>query len=276
MKIYYREEQTAKHRDSFSPSAHKPALVVKSWLRLDATAEVVGFEPLDRDEIALAHDRAYVDGVLDLAHPNGFGNTSATIAESLPFTTGSFYAAARRAFDYRESCASPTSGFHHAGYEHAGAFCTFNGLVIAAQKLHRVDGANRVGVLDLDCHYGNGTDDILARLALNYIRHYTFGGERIRKDEAEAWLKSLPTVLGIFADCDVVLYQAGADPHVDDPLGGVLTTEQLYRRDLTVFSTLKKLGVPVAWNLAGGYQTPIRKVLDIHDNTVRAFLEVGL
>ena len=39
-----------------------------------------------------------------------------------------------------------------------------------------------------------------------------------------------------------------------------------------MFKTLKDLNVPVAWNLAGGYQTPLRKVLDIHDNTARAFL----
>jgi hypothetical protein len=33
------------------------------------------------------------------------------------------------------------------------------------------------------------------------------------------------------ADCDVLLYQAGADPHINDPLGGWLTTAQLRERD---------------------------------------------
>jgi hypothetical protein len=64
--------------------------------------------------------------------------------------------------------------------------------------------------------------------------------------------------------------------HVDDPLGGSMTTDQLYRRDLAVFYSLQSLGIPCAWNLAGGYQTPIRKVLDIHDNTLRAAAEVWL
>lgn len=49
-----------------------------------------------------------------------------------------------------------------------------------------------------------------------------------------------------------------------------LTTDQLFRRDLAVFRVLKDLVIPVAWNLAGGYQEPLRKVLDIHDNTMRA------
>lgn len=30
------------------------------------------------------------------------------------------------------------------------------------------------------------------------------------------------------------------------------------------------MDIPVVWNLAGGYQTPLRKVLDIHDNTMKA------
>jgi acetoin utilization deacetylase AcuC-like enzyme len=275
MKIFYRPEQTALSAgDSFSPSAEKPAEVVASWLRLDPTAEVVGFEPLTRHDLALAHDRAYVDDVLDLIKPNGFGNKLASIAKTLPYTTGSFYAAARHAFITKESAVSPTSGFHHAGYDRGGGFCTFNGLVIAAQKLRRYGSAKRVGILDLDCHYGNGTDEIIRRLSLDTIDHYTFGGERIHQHNAEQWLKDLPALLTRFAGCAVVLYQAGADAHVDDPLGGVLTTEQLYERDLIVFKTLKSLNVPVAWNLAGGYQKPIRKVLDIHDNTARAFLAV--
>jgi acetoin utilization deacetylase AcuC-like enzyme len=65
-----------------------------------------------------------------------------------------------------------------------------------------------------------------------------------------------------------LLYQAGADPHIADPLGGWLTTAQLRERDRLVFTRCKALGLPVAWNLAGGYQNPLRKVLDIHDNTM--------
>ncbi|OZB47637.1 MAG: hypothetical protein B7X60_05745 [Polynucleobacter sp. 39-45-136] len=70
--------------------------------------------------------------------------------------------------------------------------------------------------------------------------------------------------------CDVILYQAGADPHINDPLGSWLTTAQLFERDLLVFQAAAELGIPVAWNLAGGYQTPLRRVLEIHDNTMRA------
>ena len=62
----------------------------------------------------------------------------------------------------------------------------------------------------------------------------------------------------------------------DDPLGGWLTTAQLRERDAIVFATLRELDIPVAWNLAGGYQVEadgsIPKVLEIHTNTAREAL----
>jgi hypothetical protein len=48
------------------------------------------------------------------------------------------------------------------------------------------------------------------------------------------------------------------------------------KRDLIVFETAKAMGLPIAWNLAGGYQTPLRRVLDIHDNTLKACAKIYL
>jgi len=86
--------------------------------------------------------------------------------------------------------------------------------------------------------------------------------------QAELFLASIPALVEAMSDCDVMLYQAGADPHIDDPLGGWLTTAQLRERDRVVFESAKRYGVPIAWNLAGGYQQPLCKVLEIHDNTM--------
>ena len=51
-----------------------------------------------------------------------------------------------------------------------------------------------------------------------------------------------------------------------------MTDAQLKRRDEIVFSVFGKLGIPLAWNLAGGYQKPITKVLKIHRETAKACL----
>ena len=71
---------------------------------------------------------------------------------------------------------------------------------------------------------------------------------------------------------DIVLYQAGADPHINDPLGSLgMTTEQMFDRDRIVFQRCKERRVPVLFVLAGGYQEPIEtKLLPLHVNTFRA------
>lgn len=267
LKVFYNENQTAEKNTSFSPSAFKPAQVLQSWRDLGLPIRVTNFRPLTPRQIATAHDLFYVQGVLGCNIPNGFGNQLREIAKTLPYTTGSFVAAAMFAATHKRPAASLTSGFHHAGFDNGGGFCTFNGLVIAAMLLKKWGLAKKVGILDLDMHYGNGTDNIIKKLNLDFISHYTFGGTMVSKESAEIFLKQLPDIVCNLKDCDVILFQAGADPHVDDPLGGVLTSEQMQRRDRIVFENAKKIGVPVAWNLAGGYQSPLRKVLDIHDAT---------
>jgi acetoin utilization deacetylase AcuC-like enzyme len=180
--------------------------------------------------------------------------------------------AARYVAKHGGVAAAPCSGFHHAGWARGEGFCTFNGLMVTAATLHK-EGARRIGILDCDMHYGDGTDDIIERLGNpSWVRHFTAGE---RPQSAEPFLSTvLPAELERLKDCSVVLYQAGADPHVDDPLGGWLTTDQLHMRDELVFSTLRELGIPVVWNLAGGYQRDatggIPRVLEIHDNTMRA------
>jgi len=274
MKVFYNKQQSVKGNSSFSPSAGKPTRVIDGWQKLGLPVEILSFSPLHPKDVALAHSEEYVQGILDQTRTNGFGNRLKIVADSLLWTTGSFVAAARHAVTTGEAAISPTSGFHHARYGDGGGFCTFNGLVIAAQILRRDGLANRVGILDLDQHYGDGTVDIVKKLGLDYIEHYTYGGYSITPENAEAWLRSLPDIVKSFKDCDVVLFQAGADSHIDDPLGGSFTTDQMRRRDRIVFETLKNLGVPVAWNLAGGYQDPIEKVLEIHNNTAIQCVEI--
>ena len=65
-----------------------------------------------------------------------------------------------------------------------------------------------------------------------------------------------------------MIYQAGADLHVNDPLGGFLTTAELAERDRIVFFVAKASGIPVVWNLARGYQEPVARILELHRNTM--------
>ena len=265
---------------SYSPSAGKPVQVVQSWKALGLPLEFHAPDPVSPAEFALAHDAKFVNAVLGLRANNGFGNRSAAVAASLPWTSGAMRSAARHAWRHGGAAIAPCSGFHHAGWGRGLGFCTFNGLMVTAATLH-AEGAGRIGILDCDQHFGDGTQDIMQKLgASKWVRHFTAGQHYDSPGDAPLFFERLPAVIRTFSDCDVVLYQAGADPHVNDPLGGWLTTAQLLERDRLVFQLLAAQGTPVAWNLAGGYQKEpdgsIPKVLEIHDNTMRACAEVFL
>ena len=275
--VFYSPAMVA-HAASFSPSAGKPAQVVESWKTLGVPIQLRAPQPVSVEQFGLAHAPQFVADVLYGRRENGFGNHLPAVAATLPYTSGAMLSAAREALNNRLGAVAPCSGFHHAGYDFAGGFCTFNGLMVTVAVLLAEGLVSKVGILDCDQHWGNGTDDIIDRLHLqDQVVHYGPTREFGTPTRAEAFLAKIPQVLDRFSDCDLVLYQAGADPHIDDPLGGWLTTEQLYQRDLAVLMGLRLLGIPVAWNLAGGYQRDendsIRPVLDIHDNTLLAFAE---
>lgn len=266
--MFYCESQVADPQ-RVSPSASKPRLIVQRWRKRKFPIEIHMPQPVSLDDLVRAHDRKYVEDVLACRASNGFGNRSASVARSLPWTSGSMLSAARHAIQARQVSCAPCSGFHHAGWDHASGFCTFNGLMVTALALRAEGLAGRVGILDCDQHYGDGTEDIIDRVeARAWIRHVTAGRDYPRN--AGRFLGALPGIVKSFAGCDVLLYQAGADPHIDDPLGGFLDDEQLATRDAIVFTGARQLGLAVAWNLAGGYQEPLDKVLEIHDRTMEA------
>jgi acetoin utilization deacetylase AcuC-like enzyme len=271
--VYYTPRMVADSA-SFSPSAAKPAQVVAAWQERGLPIEIIEPVPVTVEQLARAHDLGHVERILAGRAPNGFGNSSPEVAATLVHTSGAMLSAARRAIAARSVACAPVSGFHHATHRRAGAFCTFNGLMVAALALHHEDRVERVGILDYDMHYGDGTDAIIEETGAAFVVHYSAGEHYQVEGDGPRLLAELPACVRAMAGCGVVLYQAGADQHVHDPLGGVLTTEELRRRDEIVFGELAALGIPVAWNLAGGYQKEpdgsIPRVLEIHENTARA------
>ena len=274
--VFYSPKLVA-NANSYSPSASKPSLVVESWQELGISIGLHEPIPATVDELCLAHSKSYVEKVLSCKADNGFGNRLPEVAASLPYTTGAFICAARKALENGQVAVAPVSGFHHAGFHESGGFCTFNGLIVAAQVLKIAGLVNKIGIIDFDHHYGNGSVEIIRHLGLSdWLFQYSAGAEYRRSDQAVEFLKRIPEIVSRFVDVDLILYQAGADPHIADPLGGFLTTAQLAERDRLIFENAKSWGIPIAWNLAGGYQDFFRGVLNIHDNTLKACAEVYL
>ena len=275
MKIFYNDKQNCTEASSYSPSASKPALFVADTLKHFPQVDVVLSGPVRLEDLYRAHHPEYVQGILAGKIDNGFGNRSLGVAATLLYTSGSLLDAAQFALQSNAHSCSPTSGFHHAGFQAAQGFCTFNGLMVAAAALHDTRDI-QVGILDIDQHYGNGTSDIIRKKNIDYVKHHTFGrhfrdGQDCARGQFEVWLTD---AIADLQSCDLVVYQAGADPHIEDPLGGCLSTEQMRQRDRQVFESFK--GKPLVWNLAGGYQKDanggIEPVLALHRNTVQEWI----
>ena len=265
--VFYSDEMLAES-DSRSPSAGKPKFVLESWERAGLPIELRPVVPATAEDFYLAHYPSFVDAILAGKADNGFGNRRPDVARSLPYTTGAMLSAASMALQCGIACA-PVSGFHHAGYTTAEMFCTLNGLMVTAIKLLRERRVARVLILDLDFHYGNGTEEIIQRLNLkDKIENATFGRWYCTAPQAPKYLDHLARVVKTFPQYGLILYQAGADLHVDDPLGGILDSEQMRQRDRVVFEGAKAANVPIAWDLAGGYQDPISSVVRIHRATM--------
>lgn len=271
--VFYCDEMVA-DADSFAPSASKPKPVIEAWRAAGIPIDIRPIVPVTVKELFAAHDPDYVMGVLGSLIDNGFRNRRPEVARSLPFTSGAMLCAARHAPDHGVACA-PVCGFHHARYAEASGYCTFNGLIVTAIRLLVEGKVRRIMILDADMHLGNGTDELIERLALaDKVDNISLSRWFATPAQAQRYLECIERESAQFHEYDLVLYQAGADVHVDDPLGGVLTTEQMRVRDETVFRAAKAAGVPLAWNLAGGYQQPLSIVIDLHTQTMRECAKV--
>ena len=70
---------------------------------------------------------------------------------------------------------------------------------------------------------------------------------------------------------DLIYYLAGADPYMEDQLGGLaLTLEGLKERDRIVLAAARSRRIPIAVTFAGGYARRVQDTVQIHVNTILA------
>ena len=166
-----------------------------------------------------------------------------------------------------------------------------NDVAVAAMTLLRDAAVERIAIVDLDVHHGNGTATIFAdeSRVFTFSMHHQWNYPALKPpsdldvglddgmgdDEYLSLLNEhLPTVLE--HQPNLIFYLAGADPFQEDELGGLgLTKAGLRARDETVLSKVRAAGVPVAVTLAGGYAMKLPDTVDIHCATVEAALAAG-
>jgi acetoin utilization deacetylase AcuC-like enzyme len=258
-------------------------------------------EPVTERDLRRVHTPEYVQAIRTgeprpLAESQKFP-WSPELFPSVCLTSGGCLAAARQAL-HDGASAALVSGFHHACADHGEGFCTFNGLVVTADALHAAGEIERVAVLDMDLHYGNGTAQLAATrphlfqvsiYGNDYWANTPYRDVTARHHEDGPNHRSFalparcdrPTMLRIMDEAlplltearpDLLLYQAGADPYWEDPYSPLaLDHDDLLARDECVFAFAKARRLPIAWVLAGGYTPDLSKILRVHLNTFEAW-----
>jgi acetoin utilization deacetylase AcuC-like enzyme len=274
-------------------------LAGRAGVRVEAPA------PIAVDDLLRVHTSAYVEAVRT-GEPRALAESqkfpwSPALWPAVRLTNGGALAAAERALE-DGLAAALASGFHHSHGDHGEGFCTFNGLVVAAEALRAKGRVARVAVLDLDLHYGNGTASLCATrpwlvncsiYGNDYWQNKPYADvENVRHRDGpnhvsfalpngsgrDALLEALERGTAAILERgrpDLLLYQAGADPYKEDPYSPLdLDHDDLRERDRWVFAWAKKEALPTAWVLAGGYTKDVRKVVDVHVGTFDAALSI--
>lgn len=272
--------------------------VVERLKAEDGLAGVTEPDEATDEELLRVHTAEYLD---DLDHCRWNDRTAWSelpitldIVHWFRLSCGGTILAARLALEHGWA-AHVGGGFHHAFPAKAEGFCYLNDLAVAARAMQAEGRVERVAVIDVDVHQGNGTaaifrdDPSVFTFSIHQEDNYPIK-ERSDRDiglvswdparEGSPWVTDElylgllePAVVEILDGFgpQLVLYQGGADPYEGDQLGGLrLTLDGLRRRDESVLEACRAREVPVAITLGGGYAALLDDTIRVHVETIRA------
>jgi acetoin utilization deacetylase AcuC-like enzyme len=177
-------------------------------------------------------------------------------------------------------------GTHHAFADHGEGFCVFNDVCIASNLLLNRGQAQRILIIDLDVHQGNGNASIMADESRVFVfsmhggKNYPFrkqksdldielDNETGDKEYLQILTSTLPRLINEFGP-DMIFYQSAVDVLATDKLGKLaLTLDGCKARDEYVLRQAKSANIPVAIVMGGGYSEDIEDVVEAHCNTFR-------
>ena len=195
--------------------------------------------------------------------------------------TGGTVLASKLAINFGLAC-NTAGGSHHANFDGGAGYCVFNDVAVAAKYLLNRGLANRILIVDLDVHQGNGNSDIFKdnknvftfsmHSKSNYPAKKSLSDLDVElKDNTEdkEYLDILKFNLANLNDenFDFVFYIAGVDIHYNDRLGKLKITDQgINLRDSIVIDNFFSKRIPICGVLGGGYNKDFNKLIELHSS----------
>ena len=167
-----------------------------------------------------------------------------------------------------------------ANYDGGAGYCVFNDVAIAAQYLLDRGLANKILIVDLDVHQGNGNSEIFKEnrnvftfsmhSKSNYPAKKSISDLDVELDdnmEDKQYIKILEFYLNQLnaESFDYVFYIAGVDIHFNDRLGKLkISDEGVKKRDELITENFFSKGIPLCGVLGGGYNKDFNKLVELH------------
>jgi acetoin utilization deacetylase AcuC-like enzyme len=190
------------------------------------------------------------------------------IYEHAVLSAGSAVCAMQSAMEGRIGFSLMRPPGHHATRNRAMGFCYFNSIAVAAAKYLDDNPSKKMAILDIDCHHGNGTEDIflgkdrILYVSLHQSPFYPGTGLKTQKNclnyplppftKEIRYIKTLQTAFHeILAYCpDLLGVSAGFDTYEKDPLAQMRLTLSSYPK---IGRMILNLGKPLFIVMEGGY-----------------------
>lgn len=212
------------------------------------------------------------------------------IVDAMAHTAGGTLLCVRRALERGAACHFG-GGYHHGFADHAEGFCYINDVAVAVAVARREGLVQRVAIIDVDTHQGNGTATIFADepdvYTVSLHDDSIYPRQKARSDYdvgfppapgAEAYLEELDRALhaALAHRPELLVYVAGVDPFEDDQLGRLrLSREALGARDRLVIGAAAARRIPFVTVVAGGYARRLEDTVDLHAQTVAVAIELA-
>ena len=243
-------------------------------------------EPCSVETLKEAHTDDYINKIKNKTLDKneirkiGFPLVDSVVRRSF-IATGGTVLATKLALNYGIAC-NTAGGSHHATSNEGAGFCVFNDVAVAAKYLTTRGLANRILIIDLDVHQGNGNSEIFKNdnqvftfsmhSKVNYPAKKSVSDLDIELEENledREYIDILKNNLKYLneEEFDFVFYIAGVDIHYNDRLGKLKISDNgIFERDELVVDNFFSNKIPICGVLGGGYNKDFNKLVELHSS----------
>ncbi len=268
----------------------KTFLLLKKLGIINEDTDVYKAEPVTDEDLLLVHEPAYIKEIKKMSE-TGIGELSKDtpafrgMHDYYSVCVGGTMAGAKLSMQKLQPFYNFVGGYHHAFPNSGGGFNVYNDIAITAKWFLTNQNIKKIAIIDTDVHHGNGTQAIfyenpeVLTISLHETGKSLYPGtgaiSEIGKKDGEgycinfpfepgsassdveliwAFRKIVPKALINFKP-ELIIWQAGVDGHIDDPLANLRFTTQgfqdIAKRLLElIFKITKGKAIVVA---GGGY-----------------------